>query len=34
VCDDDFPADEFGYCNYSLKGWIAIRRIQRNPHTR
>lgn len=33
VCDDDFPADEFGHCDYSLKGWIAIRRIQRNPHS-
>ena len=35
VCDDDVEREdrghEFGYCNYSLKGWIAIRRIQRNP---
>lgn len=38
VCDDDAeredPGHEFGYCRYSLRGWIAIRRIQRNPHTR
>ena len=35
VCDDDVeredPGHEFGYCKYSLKGWIAIQRIQRNP---
>lgn len=38
ICDDDVeredPGHEFGHCNYSLKGWIAIRRIQRDPHTR
>jgi hypothetical protein len=35
VCDDDAeredPGHEFGHCNYTLRGWIAVRRIQRNP---
>ncbi len=34
-CDDDQeredPAHEFGYCKYTLRGWIEIRRIQRRP---
>lgn len=38
VCDDEVeredPGHEFGYCNYSLKAWIAIKRIQRNPYKR
>jgi hypothetical protein len=35
VCDDDVerqdPSHEFSHCNYTLRGWIAIRRIQRTP---
>lgn len=35
VCDDDVerqdPTHEFGFCKYSLRGWIEIRRIQRKP---
>ena len=35
VCDDDVeredPGHEFGRCDYTLRGWIAIRRIQRDP---
>jgi len=35
VCDDDVerddPTHEFGFCRYTLRGWIQIRRIQRTP---
>jgi hypothetical protein len=35
VCDDDVerqdPGNEFSRCNYTLRGWIVIRRIQRTP---
>jgi hypothetical protein len=37
-CDDELdredPTHEFGYCRYSVRGWIAIRRIERNPYRR